>query len=151
MVSPKLPTTILVPVDFSEAAEVALDYAVEIAAPFGAVIYLLNVVGVQMLGVELGTRMTAEMVDSIVESAQRQLDALIAERDGKAAFGPSRLETGDPRNQIDQTAASIGADLIVMGTHGRRGVRRLLLGSVAESVARSAPCPVLLVRQGTQR
>jgi len=48
---------------------------------------------------------------------------------------------------IEETAAEIGADLIVMGTHGRRGVSRLLLGSVAESVARTAPCPVLLVRK----
>src|SRR5215831_15818028 len=98
VVSPKLPTTILVPVDFSEAAEVALDYAVEIAAPFGAVIHLLNVVGVQLVGVELGSRMTSGLVDSLVETSQRQLDALIVGRDGKAAFGPARLETGDPRN-----------------------------------------------------
>ena len=151
MAAPKLPSTILVPVDFSEGAEVALDYAVEIASRFDTTIHLLNVVGVQLLGVELGARMTTELVDSIVESAQRQLDELVTARAGRVLFGPSRLETGDPRGQIEQTALHIGADLIVMGTHGRRGVRRLLLGSVAESVVRSAPCPVLLVREGIPR
>jgi nucleotide-binding universal stress UspA family protein len=56
------------------------------------------------------------------------------------------LKTGDARDLINQTAAEVGADLIVMGTHGRRGVRRALLGSIAETVVRSAPCPVLTVR-----
>jgi nucleotide-binding universal stress UspA family protein len=56
------------------------------------------------------------------------------------------VESGDPRAMIEGVATKLDADLIVMGTHGRRGVRRFLLGSVAEIVARTAPCPVLLVR-----
>jgi universal stress protein A len=57
-----------------------------------------------------------------------------------------RLEYGDPESVIPQIAQEIGADLIVMGTHGRTGLRRLLMGSVAEHVLRKAPCPVLTVR-----
>ena len=56
------------------------------------------------------------------------------------------LRTGDPRDMILQTAKEIHADLIVIGTHGRRGISRFLLGSVAEAIVRSAPCPVLTVR-----
>jgi nucleotide-binding universal stress UspA family protein len=58
------------------------------------------------------------------------------------------LRKGDARTAILAFAEELHPDLIVMGTHGRRGVSRLVLGSVAESVARTAPCPVLLVRSG---
>jgi nucleotide-binding universal stress UspA family protein len=143
----KVPSTILVPVDFSDSSVAALDYAVELASRLDATIHLLYVVGVQMLGIELGTRLTTDMVDSMVEGAQKELDRLAASRASRATFAPTRLETGDPRAQIEQTAVHVGADLIVMGTHGRRGMRRFLLGSVAESVAREARCPVMLVRK----
>ena len=143
-----LPNNILVPTDFSEGAELALDYAVSLAAKLGARVHLLNVIGAQMLGAEYGLAVTSAMVDSIFQGNQKELDRLVAARDGKCAFGPTLLETGDARTQIDEVAAKLGADLIVMSTHGRRGVRRLLLGSVAEAVVRTAPCPVLLVRQG---
>jgi nucleotide-binding universal stress UspA family protein len=56
------------------------------------------------------------------------------------------IKAGDPRDMINRTAQELGVDLIVMGTHGRRGLTRALLGSVAESVVRSAPCAVLTVR-----
>jgi nucleotide-binding universal stress UspA family protein len=54
---------------------------------------------------------------------------------------------GDPADAIIRTVESDGADMIVMGTHGRRGISRLLMGSVAEAVVRRAPCPVLTVKQ----
>ena len=57
------------------------------------------------------------------------------------------LRTGDARDVIIRACEEINADLIVMGTHGRRGVSRALLGSVAESIVRTAPCPVLTIRK----
>jgi nucleotide-binding universal stress UspA family protein len=57
-----------------------------------------------------------------------------------------RLEEGDPATEILRTARDCGCDLIVMGTHGRRGLSRLLTGSVAEQVMRKAPCPVVTVK-----
>jgi nucleotide-binding universal stress UspA family protein len=66
-------------------------------------------------------------------------------------MGPVRVEVGDAREVIDNVAEKIGADLIAMGTHGRRGVKRMLLGSVAESVVRSAPCPVLTIRPSDRK
>jgi nucleotide-binding universal stress UspA family protein len=140
----KLPTNILVPTDFSANAEVALDYAVALAAKLDAKIHLVNAVSLQFA--EYGVAVTSSMVDNLVDANQRELDRLVATRSHKAAFGPTILDVGDARNVIEQTAAKIGADLIVMGTHGRRGLKRLVLGSVAESVVRDVSCPVLLIR-----
>jgi len=142
-----LPKNILVPTDFSEGAEAALDYAVALAAKLDAKIHLLNVLGIEMLGAEMGLAMTQSIVDEIFHGNQKELDRLVAARNGKCAFGPTQLEVGDARALIEQVATKLKADLIVMGTHGRRGFKRMFLGSVAEAVARVAPCPVLLVRQ----
>jgi nucleotide-binding universal stress UspA family protein len=87
--------------------------------------------------------MTSTMIDSMVVDNQKALDKLAAEQ---GCLGEVLLRTGDARDQILQAAKELGADMIVMGTHGRRGVRRALLGSVTESVVRSADCPVLTVR-----
>ena len=142
----QLPRNILVPTDFSEHAEQALDYAVVLAGKLDAKIHVLHAFFLLPLGPELAVGVTSAKLDELMTDSQKQLDRLVAARAGKAAFGPTLLKTGDARAQIDTTAAEVGADLIIMGTHGRRGVARLLLGSVAESVARTAPCPVLLVR-----
>jgi nucleotide-binding universal stress UspA family protein len=142
-----LPRTILVPTDLSEGAEEALDYACELGAKLGATIHLLNVIGIPAMGVpELGVALTSTVIDSLIEDNQRSLDALVAAKRTKCTIGQALLKTGDARDAINETAKELGADLIVMGTHGRRGISRALLGSVAETVVRSAPCPVLTVR-----
>jgi nucleotide-binding universal stress UspA family protein len=140
----QLPKNILVPTDFSANAEVALDYAVALAGKFDAKIHLVNAVSLQFA--EYGVTVTSSMIDTLVDANQKELDRLVATRSHKAAFAPTILDVGDARNVIEQTAAKIGADLIVMGTHGRRGLKRLVLGSVAESVVRHVTCPVLLIR-----
>lgn len=142
-----LPRMILVPTDFSEHAEHALEYAVALANKLDAKIHMLNVIGVPALGVpELGVAVTSTMIDKIVEQNQAAIDR-IAERHGKDASITTELATGDARDAIIATAKRIGADLIVMGTHGRRGLSRALLGSVAETVVRTSPCAVLTLRK----
>ena len=141
-----LPKTILVPVDFSEGSTAALNYATGLAAKLDAKIVLLNVIGVQVLGAEYGMPVAAEAIEMIYDTNQKALDQLVATNKDKASFARTLLETGDPRTMIEAVARKLGTDLIVMGTHGRRGLRRFLIGSVAESVVRTAPCPVLLVR-----
>jgi nucleotide-binding universal stress UspA family protein len=141
-----LPKNILVATDFSDSATAALDYAVELAAKLDARVHVLNVVGVHLLGAEYGIAFTPDLVSTVYEANRKGLERIIADRAGKVPFGPALLETGEPHAVIGETATKIHADLIVMGTHGRRGFRRLLIGSVAESVARTATCPVLLVR-----
>lgn len=142
-----LPKNILVPTDLSEGAEEALDYACELAAKLGATIHIVNVIGIPALGLpELGVALTTTVIDSLIADNQKALDELKARKCLQATIGQVLLRTGDARDVINQTALEVGADLIVMGTHGRRGVTRALLGSVAETVVRSAPCPVLTVR-----
>lgn len=142
-----LPKVILAPTDLSDRAEVAVDYAIELAATLGAKVHLLHVLAVPVVGVpELGMALTSTMIDSMVKDNQEALDQLVARKSGKCAMGQALLRTGDARDVINQTATELGADLIVVGTHGRRGVSRVLLGSVAESIVRTAPCPVLTVR-----
>jgi len=142
-----LPKHILVPTDLSDPAEEALDYACELAQTFGATVHLLHVIGIPTLGVpELGVAMTSTVIDSMIRENQTELEELADRKRHLAPFGQILLRTGDARHLIDQTAKELGADLIVMGTHGRRGFSRALLGSVAETVVRTAPCPVLTVR-----
>lgn len=142
-----LPKVILVPTDLSETAEEAVDYACELARTLGAKLHLLHVIAVPVVGVpELGLALTSTMIDTMVADNQAALDRLAAKKAAQADIAPTILRTGDARDVINQTAKEIGADLIVVGTHGRRGVTRVLLGSVAENVVRTAPCPVLTVR-----
>ncbi|MBL9016209.1 MAG: universal stress protein [Myxococcales bacterium] len=142
-----LPKTILVPTDLSEGAEQALDYACELAQTLGATIHLVNVIGIPALGVpELGLAMTSTVIDQIMIDNQTALEKLAESKRCSALIGQVMLKTGDAKDVINQTAKELGADLIVMSTHGRRGITRALLGSVTETVVRSAPCPVLTVR-----
>jgi len=149
MTAPALPTNILVPTDFSPHAERALDYAIALAAKLGAKVHLLSVIGVPALGVpELGVALTSTVIDQMVLDNQGALDKLAESRKGKANIGEVMLRTGDARDVILHTATEIHADLIVMGTHGRRGLTRALLGSVAESIVRTATIPVLTIHGG---
>lgn len=141
-----LPKRILVPTDLSESAEQALEYACELARSLNAEVHLLNVVGIPALGVpELGVALTSTVIDQLVTDNQTALDHL-ARTKCNAQLGQVLIKAGDPRDMINRTAQELGIDLIVMGTHGRRGISRALLGSVAETVVRSAPCAVLTVR-----
>jgi nucleotide-binding universal stress UspA family protein len=147
-----LPKNILVPTDLSEGAEEALDYACELAAKLDATVHLLNVIGIPALGLpELGVALTSTVIDSLIVDNQKAIDALAARKCNQARIGSVVLKTGDARDIINQTAKEVAADLIVMGTHGRRGISRALLGSVAENVVRTAPCPVLTVRAHTDK
>lgn len=146
------PTRILVPTDFSACAEHALDYAVGLAARLDAKLDVLHVAEIPVFGVpELAVAMSSSVIEQVLHDSQDRLDQLLAPRRDKAKLGPGLLRTGDARDVIVHTAQEIGADLIVMGTHGRRGLSRALLGSVAESVVRMAPIPVLTLRTNKKR
>ena len=142
-----LPRTILVPTDFSKTADHALEYAAMLAQPLDATVHLLHVIGTPVMGVpEIGMAYMSTIMERLTVEAQTGLDARISSYRDRVTLGPPRLETGDARDVIDQVAKLVSADLIVMGSHGRRGLSRALLGSVAESVVRTSPCPVLVAR-----
>lgn len=145
--SMKTPTQILVPIDFSPTAQQALDYAAALAAKLDATVHLVNAIGLPATGVpEIGLAYTASMIEQMTTENQKALDALATTTRATAKVGATLVRMGDARDVILQVAEEVGADLIVMGTHGRRGLSRALLGSVAETVVRHAPLPVLTVR-----
>lgn len=139
-----LPQLILVPIDFSANAEQALDYACELAGKLGAKVHLVHAVVSPPSALQVA--LTEDIIENIVKEHREALDKLAAARAGRASFGAPTVEVGDPRDTIVATAEALSADLIVMGTHGRRGLSRVMMGSVAEDVIRHAPCPVLAVR-----
>lgn len=145
-----LPRTILVATDFSACADAALAYAVDLAARVDATIHLVHAISIPLFGVpELGLAYASMNIEAATGAAQTAIDERAARYRDRVLLAPTRVEVGDPRDVIDKAAAAIDADLVVIGTHGRRGVRRILLGSVAESVVRTAPCPVLTIRTST--
>lgn len=137
---------IMVAVDFSETSRRAVDYAVALAAKLGASVTLLHAVEVPVVVLPDGGFVpTAAQVASMSEAAQRQLDALLeAHKDGGVAI-TGVLRTGNARDVILQAATELGADLLVMGTHGRGPLSRALLGSVVPHVIRAASQPVLTI------
>jgi nucleotide-binding universal stress UspA family protein len=141
-----LPKKILIATDFSECAEQALDYAVALAGVLGAKLHLLNVIVIPTLAIpQVGVAVASTLIEPMVRTQQAELDKRVT-RHASAGI-ETVLRTGDARDAVVDVAREIGADLIVMGTHGRRGVRRALIGSIAESVVRTAPCPVLTIRE----
>lgn len=136
---------ILVPTDFSETSDLALRHAVEAARTYGARLYLVHVPG------PTGEDFEADFPVGRFETTVRQRLAAFVSEDEIAALRPEyALRIGAPAEEIVRYAQDREIDLIVMGTHGRKGVAHMLLGSVAEHVVRAAPCPVLLVRQQEQ-
>jgi nucleotide-binding universal stress UspA family protein len=143
------PANVLVATDFSPPAEHALEYACTLASRLDATIHLVSVVGVPALGVpELGGAMTTSVIDAMIDDNQAALDRLADQCRARGKVGEVLLRTGDARDTICHTATELKVDLIVMGTHGRRGLSRALLGSVAEYVVRTSNVPVLTVRTG---
>jgi nucleotide-binding universal stress UspA family protein len=136
--------TILCPTDFSTQARSAFEVACALAREAHSRLVILHVerFPVGALGGTAGvpplpTEYDREYLREELKRYQPAQPGITVEH---------RLEYGDPDTTILQTAREVGADLIVLGTHGRTGLRRLLMGSVAEHVVRKAPCPVLTIR-----
>jgi nucleotide-binding universal stress UspA family protein len=136
---------ILVPTDFGDPAAKALDIAVELAKKYGATITLLHVYEIPVYPYP-GAVVEFDLVTPVREAAQSQLTAAYEALKLRGAEARSELRFGVPWREILDLAEHRKADLIVMGTQGRRGVMRALLGSVAEKVVRLSPVPVLTVR-----
>jgi nucleotide-binding universal stress UspA family protein len=136
--------TILAPYDFSRCASRALDAAWTLARTAGAKVVVLHVM--QPSPVAFGAMMIPPPGPDagFVNRVRADLEAIKPPRPGIAV--EHRLEQGDAVGHIVRAAQALPADVIVMGTHGRSGLKRLLLGSVAEGVLRKAPCPVLSVK-----
>jgi nucleotide-binding universal stress UspA family protein len=144
---------ILVPVDDSEPSQLALNEAIRLAKNSGATLYLLHVIDefalAPMDSSYMASAYYADVVAALRDAGQKILDrAEQTARQGGVEFKTGLVETFGRRvaEIVVEQAREWPADIIVMGTHGRRGLRRLVLGSDAEWVLRSTPVPVLLIR-----
>ncbi|MGB9382836.1 universal stress protein [Candidatus Binatus sp.] len=133
---------ILCPIDFSEHSLAALEVALKVVQQNDAKLYLLNVA--PTLAGSAGLQpVPMDPYPQLEKDGQQQLARVGREKIPAAVRYETLVLSGDPAEQVLDTARNIGADLIVMGTHGRTGLVHLVLGSVAERVVREAPIPVL--------
>lgn len=140
---------ILCPVDFSSQTDLVLGYTAELARNSGAAITLIYV---QPLHYAYGYGvydMALNMMEETKAEALKMLDERKhqLEQDLEGVKIDTKIEMGDAAEVILETEKALNPDLIVMGSHGRKGISRLLMGSVAEVVFRHATCPVLLVKK----
>lgn len=141
---------ILVAIDGSEAAERGLDEAISLARRLGSTLHVLNVVDARMLSAAASINVPPEHLvedwriagEKLVPAAIERARAQGVKAQGAVRCNPDRLV----HEVILEEAKNVDAELIVMGTHGRQGLPRFLLGSDAEHVLRTSPVPVLLVR-----
>jgi nucleotide-binding universal stress UspA family protein len=135
-------------VDFSEYSDYALRYAIEMARTFDADLKLLHVIELPFLPSYslAGVPDLSLPVDQIEESAREKMQELLAQCRESYSKVEGDVRTGSAFLEIIGFARETDADLIVVGTHGRTGLRHMIIRSVAEKVVRKAPCPVLSIK-----
>jgi universal stress protein A len=139
---------ILAPTDFSELSKQGLKSALELAEAFGAKLLLLYVVEPPPYPVEgiVPSHLGATMLDDLERQATNDLAQMLSETQASTMDVARRVVVGIPYRKIVDVAEEEKIDLIVMTTHGRTGLSHLVMGSVAEKIVRTAPCPVLTIR-----
>jgi nucleotide-binding universal stress UspA family protein len=139
---------ILAPTDFSELSKQGLKSALELAEAFGAKLLLLYVVEPPPYPVEgiVPSHLGATMLDDLERQATNDLAQMVSETQASKMDVARRVVVGIPYRKIVDVAEEEKIDLIVMTTHGRTGLSHLVMGSVAEKIVRTAPCPVLTIR-----
>jgi nucleotide-binding universal stress UspA family protein len=145
--------SILVPTDFSDCSGAAFVFACDLAKKLGAKITLLHVWDVPFLWPSVGDTMVTVPAEEpmtvaqlVKKRANEEIQRFLAEKAPQGVDVTARLEMGDPTRVVCELAQSQRHDLVVMGTHGRTGLSRMLAGSVAENVVRHCAVPVLTVR-----
>ena len=139
---------ILVATDFSEPSAVALDYGRDLARSYDAALHVVHVIEdlLALHGPEIGFAY-AEVERNIEAAVRRDLDAAISASDHQTLKVRTMItRASNVAHAITTYAKDNAIDLIIVGTHGRGAIQRFLIGSVAERVMRTAPCPVLTVR-----
>ena len=143
---------ILVPVDFVEHTDRLLDYAIEFANKFNAAITLVHAYQIPVFGFPDGGYIAAaDVATQMSNAAQGRLDSLVESRKTSGVPIDGVLRDGIAWEEINAVAAEVKADIIIIGTHGRRGLARALLGSVAENVIRTSTLPGTRDPRATRR
>lgn len=136
---------VVVPVDFSSTTEKVVDYALSVADKLGAMVLFFHVIndfqGYDMMLVHpsfLG------MTKDLEQQAEVRMATLVKECEGRKKGARGEVVVGDAANEIIQYAKLEQADMIIIGTHGTKGLEKILIGSTADRVVKKAPCPVLV-------
>ena len=139
--------TILVPVDFSDNSKKILRDAEKIAVKFEATLSLIYVVQSfdDYSGFFVPHMPIAQFQDDLLGSATEKMDNFVGDNLSAETVRVTQVSVGDVAEEIIGYAESSKADMIIMGTHGYKGLERILFGSVAEQVVKTAPCPVLTI------
>ncbi|MFY9269234.1 MAG: universal stress protein [Candidatus Manganitrophaceae bacterium] len=143
------PRRILLGTDFSDYSKEALDYALFLAKSFEAELYLFHAFEQPVFMPGVNGRVGPEIITWIQgfkEEGWKKLEALAEKMKKEGVKAHPLLKEGVPYREMLNAAKEVKADLIVLGTHGRSGLDRFMMGSVAERVVRQAPCPVFLVK-----
>jgi nucleotide-binding universal stress UspA family protein len=138
---------ILVPVDFGPASNEALKAAVELAKHDGAELVLVHVWEIPTYSYAAMDYAAADLLGPVRDAAQAQLTETLARVRKDVPGATGTLEHGLPWHEVLAAIERTQPDLVVMGTHCRKGVRRMLLGSVAEKIVRASPAPVLTMHE----
>ena len=135
----------LVPTDFGPSSDAALEVAIDLANKYGAKLTLVHTYEIPSFTYEGMAYTTVDVFTPIMNAARAQFDAKVKEVERRVPGATGVLRMGAPWQEILSVLSDTGADLVVMGTHGRKGVAHALIGSVAEKVVRMAKVPVLTV------
>ena len=140
---------ILVPTDFTELSNRAVDWAIELAASVGASVTVMHSYAIPIVAFSDSALIpTTQVATGLGHAAQTALDAAVNVRRDRGVPLEGVLREGEAWEEIQAVAESMDADLIVLGTHGRQGLARVLLGSVAEHVIRTSHRPVVTLTEG---
>ncbi len=139
---------ILLPIDSSDCSKVAASYALKVAELNNAELHVIHIVDETTASAYAEQKKISrdQAFRQLVKEGKKMVEEVVREAAKKGLATKSYVRTGVVVEQIVQAAEEFGADLIVMGTHGRTGSSRMIVGSVAEKVIRHAPCPVLVIR-----
>jgi nucleotide-binding universal stress UspA family protein len=138
---------ILLPIDFSEAAIKILQYAIFVAEKFNAKIFIIYVMEYPYTLSGLApSRLDNEYEEQMLRFAEKRMTSFLEEHRGLIPLSyESSILSGHPAEKIINYAEMEGVDLIIIGTHGHKGLEKMLFGSVAEKVVKLAPCPVMTI------
>ncbi len=139
---------ILFPTDFSQGARAAMDHAVSLARDYNAkliLLYVIQDISIAEWYIPSSLSVT-DLIEDMQKSAWKEMDKWSEEVSAQVKDVEKLVVRGVPFVEIIRTAKEKGADLVIIGTHGRTGIDHMLFGSTAEKVVRKAPCPVLTVR-----
>ena len=140
--------TILFATDFSESSDHAFQYAFELATQFSSKLVLIHVINepVDLRGFYVPHISFDKLEEEIEQGAQKMMEKFCRTHVGDYSNYESFVVPGIPFDEVIKKSEEVGADLIVMGTHGRTGLDHVLFGSTAEKVVRKSPVPVMTIR-----